>query len=228
MSFLQKILAWCKSLDKSDFTIAFLIVIIGVLVYFYINLNSELSEARLLSINLNNTLASKDSLHRVLSENNKVLYERYAYQYEKVNKLLSENSLLKKYLKNKDAEVIALSTSIQQITIENLALKGKLDSTGFGADFSYQSNYLTLDAYATVRPEPLLTLKGLSIFDSTSVAFVEEEGMYKGYIEHSNPYIINKNADFILSIPKGTSSGVSLPVAGGFAVAVGIICAVIF
>ena len=189
--------------SEKTLLLIFGIIMIGLIVgVVMLYLRSERIHAEY--INVSNELAKKDTLTRVLLDSNKVAYERYSMVSEDLMKEKYINEQLKRYVENKNGEIQLLVTHVQQMALENQVLNGKLQQTSTGEQYVEVDTSLPfyyINARAWFKP-PKIELLDLMILDSSMVSIYNtEEGYYKGLISHTNPFIIDFNAEFAFKLP---------------------------
>jgi hypothetical protein len=215
--------------NTKNILIGILVIVVGVLVYFLIHLNSELNTVRETNTALQNQLAESDSLRSVLLENAKVLSEKFASIGDSYNKILKQNSELKDYVKQKELAVLSLGVAVSEVKLENIKMKSQLeqlDSVTYQANFDSVNIYWSFEEQVKIdKKSAELSILSLTIPDSTYFGtFKQKNGILTGFIMHTNPYILDKNAEFSINLDiPDDSSGVSpWLVATGIGLAAGV------
>jgi len=207
------------SILKRTEALAGMVLLIGYFLVSNFDLRCERNNLRESNLILHNELADKDSLKQVLGDTVNVLSERLARQEENLNSVVGQRSLLAKRLKEKEGEALAVAEMLAEARLENIKIRGTVDSTGYKADFSDINEYYTIRASVNLKPVPVMDLHELSIWDSSSVALYSvENGYVYGVIERSNPYIKDLGASFYIPIGEQDTGGIRLEwyeIAGG-------------
>jgi hypothetical protein len=209
-------------MDKATIFKYVLVVVSSLLLICVIVLSIDSCKKTNDYINVSNELAKLDVLHRVLSDSTGVLYTRYSQVQKDLNALIDSNQLLKKQLAKAKYDVKFYIERVEQLNIENVELIGRImmDSTlkQQVARFTTKNRWYTFDSKAIWSPEPKLYINKIELYDSSTIAGIEENGFLKGYITHSNPYMKEKNTEFTMKLESSMQVVSSFPylgVAGG-------------
>ncbi|MEX2190910.1 MAG: hypothetical protein WEB33_09455 [Bacteroidota bacterium] len=173
----------------------------------------EVSDLEDRNAELTNTIADRDSLRSVLEiaqGANIDIRERHARVEEDLSDALGREKDLRRYLKSKDGELLALVQTNTELRLENEQLTGHLTSDST-ATFDIQNRYYQLSAKVSWGPKPLLGINRLLITDSSYVGIQEtEDGYYLGFITHTNPLIRDTGATFRIAKERSDATSTSL------------------
>jgi uncharacterized protein YoxC len=181
-------------------------VLLGVIIliaFLHIrSLSKDSREARRTIMELRNQLAEKDTLTEILLEDNTILTQRLAFQQESLNEILSENRSLKNYLDENNARIRSLVTTVSELRLENQELKGVLEQDDEGVEyavFDTTTQWYQLNAEARFIPHPTLSLRHLKVFNESTIGIYEQtDGVVRGFIHNTNPYLSQREIDFYL------------------------------
>ena len=184
-------------------------LLVIALVVFTIRLKLENNSLRDTNVTLQNELAKTDSLRRVLIGEVQIISVRYAKIEEDLNAQIKSNKELSKYIKEKDGRILFLTKTIGELKIENLELLGKItfkDGYMFAKFDTTHKYYSFSGTTRTDSSSAKLYIHSITIPDSTTIGVIEQKDLVlSGFILHSNPYILEKNAEFSINLKPTTS-----------------------
>ncbi|MGB9693977.1 MAG: hypothetical protein ACPLYF_03955 [Fervidobacterium sp.] len=159
-------------------------------------IDSHISSLRNRVIILQNKLAEKDSLTLILNNT----YTRLATINENIK---LENSQLKEII-DKDKARIQTLIQLKNVTVID-SIYPKVDSN----TFYYHDDWLSLRGSINIEKNHVrgVMLGEVSLMDSLSVIVTQNsEGIIRGYIQNTSPYVKITNANFMLRSEGGETS----------------------
>jgi hypothetical protein len=208
-----------------NISIALVVIVIG---YFLVSLKLENNRLLAQLVTIQNKLAETDSLRGVLLIDTKILNERYAKIQDDYSLILNKNKALKKYIEDRDAKILALTTQVTQLLIENqhisgIVIKDSASTIVLGFDTTSQHysientvSFSTDSSRKIVKNSVTQTIVSLSIPDSSYIGLIEQgNGILSGFIVHSNPYLHDTAGEFFIDMAKYTKPSPNWWLLGG-------------
>jgi len=189
---------------KDNWKIVSAIIVILIFLSTVTYLQLQINEYQTINQNLLNRIADDTQIKKVITDKFNVLYERNVRVETDLLKSIKDNKNLSKYIKEQKGEIEFLMKKNTEVHLENIRLLGLLKKDSAGneyAEFDSTTNDYSIQTEVGLRPRPYMFIKSLSFFDSSYIGIISQDsGSIKGFITHSNQFVIEKSAEFSIPI----------------------------